>query len=226
MEKEEFSIVHKDFRKFLREIKRKNTTSLNSLVKAAEESLQTMIKSKINEAFDCLYACTDLDTLLSYQEIIENHQEWHIQYNGYTSMKVIGYYIEYIAKKQNIDLSHYKSAKLSYYLEGDVVEAHGTRYERDPKAKRDCISRYGCKCCICGFDFEEVYGRIGIDFIEIHHLKPISSYNGEHIIVPAEDLCPLCSNCHSMVHRRRPTPYTIYEIKEMIDNNKGEKQRQ
>ena len=134
-------------------------------------------------------------------------------------MKVIGYYIEYIAQKQSIDLVHYKPAKPSYYLEGDVIESHGTRYERNLKAKRDCISKYGCKGYVCGFDFEKVYGKNGAGFIEIHHLKPISSYNGEHIVIPTEDLCPLCSNCHSMVHRRRPIPYSIDEIKEMINNN-------
>lgn len=219
MIKEEFDIAHKNFRKFLRENKRKNSTSLYSLINAAENSLLTLIKSEINEDFDCLYACTDIDTLLSYKEIIEYHQEWHIQHNGHTSMKVIGYYIEYIAQKQGINLALYKYAKPSYYLEGDVVESHGTRYERDPKAKRDCIAKYGCKCYICGFDFEKVYGKNGAGFIEVHHLKPISSYSGEHIVIPTEDLCPLCSNCHSMVHRRRPIPYSIDEIREMINNN-------
>ena len=43
MIKEEFDIIHKDFRKFLREVKLKNSTSLNSLIKAAEDSLLTLV---------------------------------------------------------------------------------------------------------------------------------------------------------------------------------------
>lgn len=100
MIKEEFDIIHKDFRKFLREVKLKNTTSLNSLIKAAEDSLLTLVKSEIDDKFDCLYACTDIDTLLSYQVIIEQHKEWHVQHNGHTSMKVIGYYIQYVAQNK------------------------------------------------------------------------------------------------------------------------------
>ena len=222
MIKEEFDIIHKDFRKFLREVKLKNTTSLNSLIKAAEDSLLTLVKSEIDDKFDCLYACTDIDTLLSYQVIIEQHKEWHVQHNGHTSMKVIGYYIQYVAQKQGLDLTHYKPSKPSYYLEGDVVESHGTRYERDPKAKRDCIAKYGCKCFICGFDFEKVYGEDGAGFIEVHHLKPISAYSGEHLVIPTEDLRPLCSNCHSMVHRRRPIPWDVEKVREMIEINNAD----
>ncbi|MDD3064021.1 MAG: HNH endonuclease, partial [Massilibacteroides sp.] len=156
------------------------------------------------------------------QVIIEQHKEWHVQHNGHTSMKVIGYYIEYVAQKQGLDLTHYKPSKPSYYLEGDVVESHGTRYERDPKAKRDCIAKYGCKCFICGFDFEKVYGEDGAGFIEVHHLKPISSYSGEHLVIPTEDLRPLCSNCHSMVHRRKPIPWDVEKVREMIEINNAD----
>ena len=45
----------------------------------------------------------------------------------------------------------------------------------------------------------KVYGDRGSGFIEIHHLKPISSYESEHEI-KLDELIALCSNCHSMVH--------------------------
>lgn len=44
------------------------------------------------------------------------------------------------------------------------------------------------------------------------HLKPISSYSGEHLVIPTEDLRPLCSNCHSMVHRRKPIPWDVEKV--------------
>ncbi|MED3613978.1 hypothetical protein [Bacillus wiedmannii] len=30
-------------------------------------------------------------------------------------------------------------------------------------------------CCVCGFNFEEVYGEREKDFIEIQHIKPLST---------------------------------------------------
>lgn len=59
-------------------------------------------------------------------------------------------------------------------------------------------------CQICGFDFEKVYGsEPGKDFIEAHHTIAISEMVHEHK-TKVEEIALLCSNCHSMVHRRRP----------------------
>ena len=49
-------------------------------------------------------------------------------------------------------------------------------------------------------NFEQTYGELGKDFIEVHHLHPVSQ--GERKVNPIEDLIPLCSNCHSMIHRQ------------------------
>lgn len=58
-------------------------------------------------------------------------------------------------------------------------------------------------CEICGFDFEKIYGPIGQNFIEAHHIVPLSSLEKEQYTKP-EDFVMLCSNCHAMIHRRRP----------------------
>ncbi|MFO3796831.1 MAG: HNH endonuclease [Anaerolineales bacterium] len=59
-------------------------------------------------------------------------------------------------------------------------------------------------CCeICGFDFEDVYGKIGQRFIEAHHIKPLSEMDGEGK-VSVNDLIAVCSNCHRMLHREFP----------------------
>ena len=55
-------------------------------------------------------------------------------------------------------------------------------------------------CEICGFDFEKAYGSIGKDFIECHHIIPVSTMD-EGGRTKIEDLVMLCSNCHSMIHR-------------------------
>ena len=58
-------------------------------------------------------------------------------------------------------------------------------------------------CEACGFDFKERYGERGADFIECHHTKPVSELetNGKTKI---SDLVLLCSNCHRIVHRKKP----------------------
>ncbi|WP_319575497.1 HNH endonuclease [uncultured Desulfobacter sp.] len=72
-------------------------------------------------------------------------------------------------------------------------------------------------CSICSFSFVEAYGDIGKDFIEAHHKIPISELN-EETIIRVEDLEPLCSNCHRMIHRRRPW-LTVDELRNIWHKN-------
>ncbi len=44
---------------------------------------------------------------------------------------------------------------------------------------------------------------IGSDFIEGHHTVPISELKGE-VKTKVKDVALVCSNCHRMLHRRRP----------------------
>lgn len=83
------------------------------------------------------------------------------------------------------------------------------------RAKRACIKHYGIMCFVCNFDFEELYGEIGQGFIIVHHLKPISE-QGDTKINPAVDLRPVCSNCHSMLHRRK-TVLSINELQKIVE---------
>ncbi|MBR0705407.1 HNH endonuclease [Bradyrhizobium liaoningense] len=71
-------------------------------------------------------------------------------------------------------------------------------------------------CEVCLFEFEAAYGERGAGFIEVHHLKPI------HTLLPGQkttlgDLALLCSNCHRMVHARRPW-FTIEQLREQLQN--------
>ena len=101
------------------------------------------------------------------------------------------------------------------YKEGRVSYVHAVGYERNQEARKACIDHYGCRCSVCGFDFEKVYGIIGRNFIEVHHIVPIHERKEEYVVNPIKDLIPLCSNCHSMIHRRNPV-YSPDEIREII----------
>lgn len=56
-------------------------------------------------------------------------------------------------------------------------------------------------CEVCDFDFGTQYGKSGENYIEAHHIVPLSQITGIHEIKPT-DFRMLCSNCHSIIHRR------------------------
>ena len=80
--------------------------------------------------------------------------------------------------------------------------------ERDPrviKKAKDMFKEKNGKiyCEVCGFDYESVYGEIGKDYIEGHHIKPVSELE-ENEVTKVEDIVLVCANCHRMLHRKRP----------------------
>ena len=110
--------------------------------------------------------------------------------------------------------------------EGFVRVVQVNRYERDRKARKECINYHGLDCKVCGFNFEEVYGEIGQNFIHVHHLKPVSEIKTDYIVNPIKDLIPLCPNCHSMIHMANPI-FTIDELKMIMkENTAGNKSNQ
>lgn len=121
-------------------------------------------------------------------------------------------------KKQKQEQKQERAKRLDKeYEEGGVILKHVSGFERDRDARAACLEYYKYKCAVCGFDFEAVYGEIGKDFIEVHHLHPLSQIRGTHDTDPIKDLRPLCSNCHSMIHRgKNGDVWTIDELKEKM----------
>jgi 5-methylcytosine-specific restriction protein A len=94
------------------------------------------------------------------------------------------------------------------FPEGKIIERKHKVKERNPKvvklAKENFKRKNGSLFCqVCKLNFEKIYGKIGIDFIEGHHIIPVSEMKPDHISTP-EDIVLLCSNCHRMVHKYRP----------------------
>lgn len=88
--------------------------------------------------------------------------------------------------------------------EGFVSQVCVTHYERNPKDRQKALEKYGYRCLVCGMDFEATYGAIGKQFIEVHHLYPVCNMGEDYRFDPLDEatgLVPLCSNCHSMIHR-------------------------
>lgn len=100
--------------------------------------------------------------------------------------------------------------------EGALTRVAVNRYERRPANRAAAIAAHGATCKVCGFDFARFYGILGDGFIEVHHRTPVSHMGGGYVLNPAEDLIPLCSNCHQMVHREDP-PINAEELRGMLE---------
>ena len=105
------------------------------------------------------------------------------------------------------------------FEEGNKIDIHASKYERNPINRKICLAYKGYKCACCGFDFEKAYGILGKNTIEVHHIVPVSDFGKNYVVKPLEDLVPVCSNCHTMLHKKNP-PLSIDELKELLEANK------
>ncbi len=103
------------------------------------------------------------------------------------------------------------------FWEGAVSQVIVNRYERDPAARKACLTKYGCICVVCDMDFINWYGERGAGFIHVHHVTPISQLGPDYRVDPIADLVPVCPNCHAMLHRNPPV--TVQELQEIYSHH-------
>lgn len=76
------------------------------------------------------------------------------------------------------------------------------RIERNANLAKAVKKYHGYTCQVCNINFEARYGEIGKEYIEAHHLKPLSTLKGQKVAMdPVKDFAVLCANCHRMIHR-------------------------
>ena len=102
------------------------------------------------------------------------------------------------------------------FPEGAVERISTNRYERDPRARTECVEHYGSRCFICSFDFGDFYGEALSGYIHVHHLRPLATVGPGYRANPIEDLRPVCPNCHNALHRFTP-PLSPDEVKILIE---------
>ncbi|MGY3190391.1 HNH endonuclease [Lysinibacillus sp. TE18511] len=101
--------------------------------------------------------------------------------------------------------------------EGMIKVKTHIKYERSLKNRAKAIEIHGTICKACGFNFNEYYGvELARHFIEIHHVVPLSELEEGKPIDPNTDLIPLCSNCHSMIHKKRDLTLSVDDLREII----------
>lgn len=101
--------------------------------------------------------------------------------------------------------------------EGAVKQVLARKYERSRFNRNLAIQIHGTTCLGCGFNFEEFYGVVGNGVIEVHHLEPVHLMEKVRVVDPRTELVPLCSNCHTLVHKIDP-PYGLSELQHFVQN--------
>lgn len=107
--------------------------------------------------------------------------------------------------------------------EGEKIHVEFEKANRNPKIRQACLDKYGYQCQCCGMDFASLYGEeLGANYIEVHHLKMISTYDDSRPDDYVENLVPLCSNCHSMIHHGKEGPLSLHELRDAFRGEKKE----
>lgn len=109
----------------------------------------------------------------------------------------------------------FNGINVNSYKEGAIKSIISKRYERNPQARLLCLESNGYSCKVCGFNFGDIYGKLGQDYIHVHHITPLSIIGEEYEINPKTDLVPICPNCHAMIHKATP-PLQIDELQELM----------
>lgn len=223
--------VHKEFRKYLRTAENEKGGRLNELINATENALPALIREHIRHDFGCIYDdIYSVEELLSFSSFIKSNEEILAARNGHISSKAIDAYIRFYALKLGIDITVIQLQETeilseqndeddeSQRFEGRLTEAKVLRRQRNRAARQRCLEDSGYTCYVCGFNFEKAYGEIGKEFLEVHHKKPLAIYDDEHPI-PQSELCALCSNCHSIIHRKKEV-MDVNKLKKLYEANK------
>lgn len=94
--------------------------------------------------------------------------------------------------------------------EGDRKETVQTNIERDPRNRRLCIEAHGEHCWVCGkdggwMDDDMRLNKSGLPsaWLHCHHIEPLGE-SAPRKTDPVKDMVPLCAECHTMMHLRKP----------------------
>jgi len=147
-----------------------------------------------------------------------NHFVWKVRDELVQAIEELGIVDEKMSPSEEEEVT-------SYFVEdrdeGKIRKCYTTLYERNPTNRRDAVKIHGTVCQACGFDFEKTYGEIGKDYIEVHHIKPLSEGEGPVKVNAETDLICVCANCHRMIHRRKDKVLSLKELQKLLLSNKS-----
>lgn len=223
----------------------KRRTDAESFVSFSEVELVAFIRKYELANFSTIYECLDHNFYDRVRVRIATNREmaaidedaeliYSIHLKTYSQFLESKAFKNLFKRKINIEengkisksKSESKTPKFRNVSEGE--RKHITKemdvIRRNPQLRQQCIDRYGYQCQCCGMDFAEMYGEaLGANFIEVHHLKFISTFETEGIPKDfVENLVPLCSNCHSMIHHIEQSDHPLRDLREAYKGAKKE----
>lgn len=198
-------VSKEDFLRYLEDIIPKWQMPANKYFSRINTSIKNYLKK---EEGICVTSILELDDI-SELELILTKMSSALKY-VYARPKQTLYeegmqrYVAFLKQRKPTTHKSAAQAKMSddelqKATEGMMKEVLFFRRQRNRAIRNQCAARDKFTCQVCGFNFERAYGERGKEFIEVHHLKPLSSYDDEHN-VKLDELISLCSNCHSMIH--------------------------
>lgn len=101
------------------------------------------------------------------------------------------------------------------FVEGAIREISREHRYRSKALREAVIFERGTECQVCGFEFSHAYGELGDGFVEVHHLKPLSSARGT-VRATTKDVAVVCSNCHRMLHAEGAKPLSVRRLRSIV----------
>lgn len=161
-------------------------------------------------------------SLLFYPDGGARHEEFKSRLLDYIDAHRHGRNTSSAPYSTAVELDNRRSA-----VEGEQVLVTHIARERDTglvrRAKKRFRRTHGrlfCEACL--FDFQSKYGSLGRNFIEAHHVRPLTEGPRR---TSWDELMMLCPNCHRMVHLRmnqEGRTLTREEVAEIAHPSDGE----
>ena len=219
------SEIKHGFEKWLEDGAARDSVRRREILNVCEQVLPWFVRERIDSDFDTLYGVTNPDDVHSLWNKIKTDPDLKVENAerspvNYTEvLRLFENYLRRPSVKGNktIFSDNQEATTPELLSEGDLVELHLTKHERNRDLRKRCIEIHGWRCKGCGLDFKEKYGELGAEYIEVHHLYPISKTDGEHTVDPTTELVPLCANCHAMIHRLKGVEMTIEKLRSHIN---------
>ncbi len=245
---------HVKFLLYIESTHRFNEEDRNKLVEFAEEQLPAFLRSHGYPNFGDLYSCLDPEFWKRIgTDGIPSKTDGEREYASMV-MKSLKYFKGFLQFDKNANykklfedrIKREKKKALANHTppadytqpeeagkprsEGEVSQVCVTHYERNPEDRKKVLERDNYECQVCHMRFVDIYGEIGKEYIEVHHLYPVCNMGDSYQfdpLDPEKGLVCLCSNCHSMIHRgghyeeidgeRKMVPMTLKALQELYD---------
>lgn len=193
---------------------------INNLIKVSDTLFKDINISGVTRGNVCR-----LDNMYSIGDIAKIQFDIWQRFNGYfnknelKSEKIVDSLINEIGNSLNDSQNSFDSLNGEY--EGNLKIITHIARERNRKIvlrKKEEAKKNGSLFCeICGFSFVR---NFGLEYIECHHITPISSIKGV-VETKLEDLALVCPNCHKMLHMKINNKYlSIEELRKKVEELK------